>query len=178
MPATITSIIGDSGLKAGDAMRDVKGDAIANSVVVGPSAWAMTEDGSLTIERYAVITGETTRIEIGHEGAAALSRLLGPDEIHVATFDGSTISTHRSAAGAARAAIDHMYQRMERLGSSKLTRQDAAQISAVLDDRGGIDLQMRHDLGAAVPGMAVERIHAIAMGVSGCYEIRNAALLD
>lgn len=178
MPATITSIIGDRGLKAGDAMRDVKGDVIPDSIVVGASAWATTDDGSCTIERHAVITGEVTRIEIGHEGATALGRLLGPDEIHVAMFDGSTISSHRSAAGAVRAATDHMTERMARLGNSTLTRDDVALIAAVLEDRGDLDMQIRRDLGTAVPGMSVERIHAIAMGVSGTYEIRSSALLD
>lgn len=176
--ASITTVISDNDLKIGDAMRDVQGARIPDSVVVGPSAWAMLDDGSCMIENHGVISGEVTRITIGHEGATALARLMGADEIHVATFDGSTISSHRSAAGAVRAATDHMAERMARLGNSTLTRDDVDMIATVLEDRGVLDLQIRRDLGTAVPCMSVERVHAIAMGVSGTYEIRSSALLD
>lgn len=75
MDSIINRVIKENGLKAGDTMKDVRGDDIPDSVVLGDYTVLIKDGKCYNLRAENVLTGEETVIRIWPEGMAALKAM-------------------------------------------------------------------------------------------------------
>lgn len=100
------------------------------------------------------------------------------DTIFAVTANRVAFSYNRSKDGAAKAVADHARERMDRLGTRKMTDEQHAVIQRAVHKHSSLDLNLHRGLAEQLSDMPIEDAHKIAIAVAHEYEIHEVPLKD